>query len=114
MHEVSIAQSILDMAVAECLDKGFGKINSISVRVGKRSGVNVESLLFAFDLVKLDTIARKASLVCEEVPPRGLCKDCGNPFTATVEPIHACPGCGSPAFEIRGGMELEMVELDVD
>ncbi|NOZ24863.1 MAG: hydrogenase maturation nickel metallochaperone HypA [Nitrospirae bacterium] len=114
MHELSIAQSILDTAVAECLGADFKRINSILLRVGKSSGVNVSSLLSAFEIIKVDTIADGAVLVCEEVPVRGRCFDCHNDFTADSMLIPSCPVCSGTRFRIHGGRELDIVEIDVD
>ncbi len=114
MHEVSIAQSILDTAVAECLRADFRRINSISLRIGRSSGVNIPSLVTAFDIVKADTIAAGATLVCEEVPVRGHCLDCNSDFDAESELIASCPACNGARFRICGGRELDIMEIDVD
>jgi len=114
MHEVSIARSILDIAVTECLKADFKRINSISLRIGRFSGVEVRSLLFAFDIIKTDSIAREAALICEEVPARGRCPECRRDFDVSSELILSCPECGGSRFRIDGGRELEIVEIDVD
>ncbi len=114
MHEVSIAQSILDIAITECRKAEYKRINSISLRIGKVSGVKVQSLLFAFDIIKIDTIAQGATLICEEVPVAGYCPECHNNFEVATELILACPECGGTRFKINGGRELDIVEIDVD
>ncbi|GMT48249.1 MAG: putative hydrogenase nickel incorporation protein HypA [bacterium] len=114
MHEVSIARSILDIAITECRKSGFKRINSVSLRIGKVSGVKVQSLLFAFDIIKIDTIAQGATLICEEVSIVGYCPECHNDFEAASGLILACPECGGTRFSINGGRELDIVEIDVD
>ncbi|VAX32341.1 hypothetical protein MNBD_NITROSPIRAE02-286 [hydrothermal vent metagenome] len=114
MHEVSIAQSILDIAVTECRKADYKRINSISLRIGKVSGIKVQSLLFAFDIIKIDTIAQGATLICEEVPVIGQCPECHNNFEVASGLILACPECGGTRFSINGGRELDIVEIDVD
>ncbi|GBE36432.1 hydrogenase nickel incorporation protein [bacterium BMS3Bbin07] len=114
MHEVSIAQSILDIAITECRKAEYKRINSISLRIGKVSGIKVQSLLFAFDIIKIDTIAHGASLLCEEGPVAGHCHECHNNFAVASELILACPECGGTRFSINGGRELDIVEIDVD
>ncbi len=114
MHELSIAQSILDIAITECRKAEYKRVNSISLRIGKVSGIKVRSLLFAFDIIKIDTIAQGAALICEEVPVAGYCPECRNNFTAASELVLACPECGGTRFSINGGRELDIVEIDVD
>ncbi|NOY40027.1 MAG: hydrogenase maturation nickel metallochaperone HypA [Nitrospirae bacterium] len=114
MHEVSIAQSILDIAITECRKADYKRINSISLRIGKVSGIKIQSLLFAFDIIKIDTIAQGAALICEEVPVVGYCPECHDNFEVVSELILACPECGGARFSINGGRELDIVEIDVD
>lgn len=113
MHEVSIAQSMLDIAVRECGDKGYSSIDSIRVRIGRASGVMPDALLFAFNAVKLDTIADKASLIIDEIPVSGLCRSCNTQFSVDERFVIACPHCGGNAFVFTGGRELEITEMEV-
>ena len=114
MHEASIAGSLLDIAVRECGEKGYGRIVGISVRMGKASGVMPEALLFAFDAMKLGTIAEEASLAIEEVPVSGYCEDCRTDFTVSGEFILCCPHCGGGSFKALSGRELDITELEVE
>ena len=114
MHEASIVGSLLDIAVKECRERGFNKIASISVRVGKASGVMPEALLFAFDAMKAETIAAAASLAIEEVPVSGYCDACRADFTVEEEFILSCPYCGGSSFRAQSGRELDIIELEVD
>jgi hydrogenase nickel incorporation protein HypA/HybF len=45
MHEVSIAQGLLEIAVDNCKKQGYQKIDSIKVKIGKASGIVPDSLL---------------------------------------------------------------------
>jgi len=114
MHEVSIADSLLDISVRECRDKGFTKIGSIKVCIGKASGVMPEALLFAFDAMKAGTLAEGASLIIEEVPVSGHCNTCNTAFTVSEKYVLCCPHCSSESFTVDSGRELNIVELEVD
>jgi len=74
MHEVSIAQSLLKIAVENCEKNGYKRIEAIKVKVGRASGIMPDALLFAFDAVKIGSIADKASLNIEEIPVSGFVK----------------------------------------
>jgi hydrogenase nickel incorporation protein HypA/HybF len=114
MHEVSIAESLLKVACAECKKNGFNKIKNIRVCIGKASGVMPEALLFAFDALKSETIAAEATLSIEEMPVAGRCSACGSDFTSSESFVVCCPECGSESFTIHGGRELDIKELEVD
>ncbi len=62
MHEVSIAQSLLKIAVDNCKKEGYKGIEIIKVKIGRASGIMPDALSFAFDAVKIGTIAEKATL----------------------------------------------------
>ncbi|OHE54744.1 MAG: hypothetical protein A2Z47_07080 [Thermodesulfovibrio sp. RBG_19FT_COMBO_42_12] len=113
MHEVSIALSLLDIAKRYCEEKGYKGVESIGVKIGKASGVMSEALLFAFDAVKIGTIAEKAHLIIDEILVSGFCNTCNNNFT--VEEIYAlcCPKCGGISFRLETGRELDLFEMEV-
>jgi hydrogenase nickel insertion protein HypA len=74
MHEVSIAQSLLKIAVDNCKKEGYKGIEIIKVKIGRASGIMPDALSFAFDAVKIGTIAEKAALNIEEIPVSGFCE----------------------------------------
>ena len=113
MHEASIAISLLDIAEQYCKKEGYKGIESIVVKIGKDSGVMPEALLFAFDAVKLGTLAQNAHLTIKEIPVSGFCSSCKNSFTVEEAFILCCPKCGDTSFRLDSGRELDIVELDV-
>lgn len=113
MHEVSIALSLLEIATKECRKSGNSIIESINIRIGRASGIMSDALLFAFDAVKADSIARNASLNIEEVPVGGHCSDCGELFTVDEEYVLCCPRCRGGSFEITAGREMDIIDMEV-
>lgn len=113
VHEVSIAQSLLKIAVENCEHNGYKRIEAIKVKVGRASGVMADALLFAFDAVKIGTIADKAILNIEEVPVSGFCEGCKKNFTVDEAFVVNCPICGNFSLRIDTGRELHIEEMDV-
>ncbi len=113
MHEASIALSLLDIVTQKCREEGYNRVNSIRVRIGRASGVLPEALSFAFDALKIDTIAKDAELLIESVSLGGVCSDCGRSFEVDDPIVLNCPECLSPSFRIERGFEMEMLEMDV-
>lgn len=114
MHEVSIAESLLALAIKECSENGYSRIGSVRVSIGKASGVMPEALLFAFDSLKAETIASGALLIIEEVPVSGHCRTCDADFTSSENYVLCCPACSGTSFVINTGRELNITELEVD
>jgi len=113
MHELSIAESLLEIALENCRDKGFSRIGNIRVQVGKASGVMPDALLFGFNALKEGTIADNADLEIEEVPVAGHCNDCGKDFTTEESYILSCPHCGGLSYTLNSGRELMITEMEV-
>ncbi|MCX7988713.1 MAG: hydrogenase maturation nickel metallochaperone HypA [Thermodesulfovibrio sp.] len=114
MHEASIATELIKIAVSECDRSGFTKIDSIKVIVGRATGVMTDALLFAFNVLKEGTPAEKANLIIEEIPVRGICRDCGKDFESNENYlIFECPSCGSFSINLISGKELNITEMEV-
>lgn len=114
MHEVYIAESLLETAIWKCKDSGFSLIKNIEVKIGKASAVSAEALIFNFDALKAGSIASEASLTIVEMPTTGRCKTCGGEFSVDKEFVFECPGCGSDSVIIESGNGVELTELDVE
>ncbi|MFN3740673.1 MAG: hydrogenase maturation nickel metallochaperone HypA [Thermodesulfovibrionales bacterium] len=113
MHEASIAQSILEIAINECLKAGASRIDRIKVEIGIMNTVSNASLLFAFNASKINTIAEDAELDIIEKPAGGFCRDCGQRFITEQLLLLNCPICGGKDFIIDQGRELNIIELEV-
>ena len=114
MHESSIAHSILEIVDEQCHEQGCKSVEAITVRLGKATGVMPESLQFAFDALKENTVAKSASLTLEIVPVGGICRSCNKEFDVPdTQYIFECPLCGSKSFEISRGREMEIAEMEM-
>jgi len=115
MHEASIALSILDIVQSKCREEGCSSVDSIRVRIGKAAGIMTDSLIFAFDSAKDNTVAKNATLSVETVPVGGTCHECKKEFTVEgVQYVFSCPLCGSKSFEITRGREMEIVDMEIN
>jgi hydrogenase nickel incorporation protein HypA/HybF len=114
MHESSIAHSILEIVDEQCAEKGCSAVDAITVRLGRATGVMPESLQFAFDALKEPTRAKDAKLTIEIVPVGGACSACSREFDVPdAQYVFACPHCGSAAFEITRGREMEIADMEI-
>ena len=113
MHEVSIMESAVRMAVDAAKSAGASRVLALRLRVGTLSGAVPEALRFAFDVVCRDTIAEGASLEMETIPAAGWCPVCRAEF-ACADFISECPRCHNPNGELRRGRELEIASVEVD
>jgi hydrogenase nickel incorporation protein HypA/HybF len=114
MHELSIARSVVDLAVSAARDDHAERVLRIGVRVGAFAGVDAGALDTAFQVARLGTAAAEAALQIDPVPLVCHCEPCDADFV--VDDRHGvarCPTCGVPSGDIRSGMELEVSFIEV-
>lgn len=141
MHELSIAESILDAVREEAQKRPGAHIAKVAVRVGVLSGVEPEALSFGFDCLVRGTDLEPLALVIESVPRRQRCPACNLTFQVgddknMAEGSHpetppssgfgfgfrtsdsglslACPRCANAETTLAGGEELDIAYLEVE
>ncbi|MFW6357903.1 MAG: hydrogenase maturation nickel metallochaperone HypA [Chroococcales cyanobacterium] len=112
MHEVSLMENTLDLALNYAKEQGATEIHWIKLKVGELSGVIPEALEFAFDVVIQGTIAEKARLEIETIPVIAHCPTCDLDFPPS-DLIYECPSCHQFCFEVCQGKELELASLEI-
>ena len=84
MHEMSIAQSLLDIIFQESQTHQVKRVIAVTLKVGELSAVETESLRFCFELIAQGTLVEGARLEIERVPVTCRCKGCGACFRKGV------------------------------
>ena len=112
MHELAIAQALLDIAEAAARGR---RVVGVEVRVGHLRQVVPDALTFSFELVAHGTVVDGAQLVLEEVAPAGRCRSCGAEGELDALPVR-CRACGSWDVEVTRGEELlvDTIEIEED
>ena len=112
MHELAIAQSIVEIVKSAVPAEQAGDVRAVRVRVGRLSGVVADSLEFCFSVIVAETPLRDAAIVIEAVPTVSECKECFNNFI--VEDLaFSCPSCGSANIVLVSGTELQVAEIEL-
>ena len=113
MHELAIAQNIIE-AVRRALEAhGGGVVRLVRLRIGELSGVEVESLRFGYEMSVSDTELAGSELEIERIAVVCECEQCGLLFTPDRF-IRICPACSSRRCRITQGAELEIVDFEVE
>ena len=66
MHELSIAEELLNIITEKARQVGIQKISRIDLRIGEFSGVLPDALVFAFEMLSRDTMSQGARVKIEE------------------------------------------------
>ena len=112
MHEMSLTESIVDIAVEAARKEGAQRVTRVVVDVGALSHVEPEALEFCFAAVSRGTLAEGARLEITRLPGAGWCPDCGK-TVALAERFSACPECGGFRVQMTAGDELKVREMEI-
>jgi len=113
MHEGSIAQNLLTVALEKAKEHKANMITLIRVKVGEFAGVNQAALEFAFDHFSQGTIAEKASLKIISSPLLGKCRKCSKIFEIKKDNF-TCSKCHSPEIDIISGEDLYIEDIEIE
>ena len=113
MHEISIAESIVQIAEAKAREQNARSIQVIKLRLGTFTTIVAEALQFAFEICRAGTLARNASLEIESVPMVVRCVVCEAETQPAGGVCLICEQCGFP-LEIVSGEELQIEYIEVD
>jgi len=113
MHEMSLAESMLQIIEDAARKQGFTRVKTVWLEIGQLACVEKESLRFSFDVVMRGSIAQQARLKIVETAGQGWCEICASevPIAALYE---ACPKCGSYQVRVTGGDAMRVKELEVE
>lgn len=113
MHEMSLAQSMLQLIEDSAKANGFSRVKTVWLEIGALAGVEAEAMRFCFDMVVKDTLADGANLQIVATEGQGWCHTCGKtvPIQLRYDP---CPLCGGYQVQASGGTEMKLKELEVE
>jgi len=112
MHEIGIVQGALEMALRTAEEAKAKAIECVRMRVGAMTGVVPEALQFAFEALREGTLAEGARLEIETTPARCWCAACQVEFES-ADWQQRCPHCQTHSAELRQGLELELISIEI-
>ncbi|HJT57460.1 MAG TPA: hydrogenase maturation nickel metallochaperone HypA [Ktedonobacteraceae bacterium] len=114
MHELAIAESIVEAVGAKATACNAARVKSVRLKIGEASSVVIDSLTFCFEmLIDLDPILSGAQLLTDTVPHRARCRHCNKEF-AVANFVAQCPTCQEWSDEIVSGTEMQIVEMEIE
>jgi hydrogenase nickel incorporation protein HypA/HybF len=112
MHELGVANDVLDIVLSEAERHAARKVESVILRVGVLRAIEPEHLSFLFSHLARGTKAEGARLDIREEPVRVECAACGVSEARRIP--WECPRCKGAGILVAGGESLEIVSLDID
>ncbi len=113
MHELSIANNLVEIATQHAVQAGASRITSITLKIGALSCVHKDALEFSFELVTENTMLEGAKLIVIDVPVTIFCEPCNREVELAGIQQFRCPKCNSPSGDIRNGKELDIESIEI-
>lgn len=113
MHEMALAESIVEMIEEESRRQGFARVRVVRLEIGALGHCEPEALRFCFEAVARGDVVQGARLDIIRVPGEGWCLDCAK-TVAVAERFGPCPDCGGYHVQVTGGEDMRVKELEVD
>jgi hydrogenase nickel incorporation protein HypA/HybF len=113
MHELSISQNIIEIIKENVTENELSKVNKVIIEIGEVSGILPDSLIFCFDIMKLDTPFSSAKMEIKNIPFVVLCNKCKTE-TKNTTGIRICEKCGNTDTEIISGTEMKITEIELN
>lgn len=113
MHELSLAESIVELIEDAARREGFVRAKTVFMEIGGLSCVAPDALRVALDHAAQDTCLEGARLEIRCIAAEGECPACCMKVAMETS-WDVCPQCGAHPLKVLHGMEMRVVELDVE
>lgn len=112
MHELSLAENMLELIQEQSQRDGFNKVTKVVLEIGKLSHVEADAMRFCFDAVVSNSIADGALLDIIHTPASAICPQCSS--HSNPENLYdPCPSCGAFGLEVFEGDQVRIKSLEV-
>jgi len=117
MHEMSIAQSILDIVAQELEKNGLTKLIRVKIKHGSLTNTVPEALETCLMALTAKTPMESAVFEIEAIPAKYKCFSCGKEFTTEEKGrlLIPCPACGEEfGHTVLAGKELYIESIEAE
>ena len=113
MHELSVTESILEIALRHANQANAKRITNLYLVVGQLASIVDDSVQFYWDIISKDTMADGAILHFRRLPAKLACLDCRHQYSPSGDGF-SCPECHSDHVKVISGEEFFMEAIDVE
>jgi hydrogenase nickel incorporation protein HypA/HybF len=112
MHELSIIQSIVEIAEEQVQARSASQVEEIELEIGELAGVEWGALDFAWDVGVQQSVLQDAKRIINKIRGVAKCAECNTEFH--MQKLYdKCPECQSYFNTIVKGKELRVKALTI-
>ncbi len=112
MHELSVTESVLEIACKHAKKAQASKVTDIYLVIGKLSSIVDDSIKFYWNVISKDTLCEEAKLHFKRLPAKLLCLDCEKQYTLDHD-LTPCPNCNSARVRVLSGDEFHLESIEI-
>jgi hydrogenase nickel incorporation protein HypA/HybF len=113
MHELSIMENTMKIILEKANENKLKTITKVTLKIGELCGVMDDSLNFAFEICRKDTLAFGSELCINKIKAIAFCESCMIKYK--IDHYHKlCPNCLKPSFKIINGYEMYIDSIEGD
>ncbi len=113
MHEMSLAQSIVEIVEGISAQNDGRKVASVTLTIGELAGVELPALMQGLRIASDKTVMEGADIRINRPEGTAWCMAC-----CKTVPYHrlgdACPGCGGYQLQVNGGKDFKVSRLELE
>lgn len=113
MHELSVTEALLKLAVEHAERANAQRITDLHVVIGDLASMVDDSIQFYWDIIARGTIAEQAKLHFRRVPAELQCNTCSAKYQPDDKEL-VCPDCHGVDARIISGEEFYLESIDVE
>jgi hydrogenase nickel incorporation protein HypA/HybF len=113
MHELSVTESILAIALRHAEASKASRITDLYLIIGRLSSIIDDSVQFYWEIVSKGTIAEGSRLHFQRIPVCLHCLDCDFRYSPSGEDL-SCPICQGIQVRILTGEEFQLESIEVE
>ncbi len=113
MHELSVTESVLEIASKHAILSGASRVTQINLVIGQLSSIVDDSVQFYWDTISEDSICAGSALNFTRIPATFRCVDCEITFNLD-ERLAPCPNCGSIRSQLISGEEFYIDSIEIE
>ena len=112
MHELSVTESVLEIACKHAEKAQATSVTDIFLVIGRLSSIIDDSIEFYWNIISKDTLCENARLHFKRIPAALICLDCEHQYQL-ADDLTPCPNCGSARIRVLSGDEFHLESIDI-
>ncbi len=113
MHELSVTESILEIALRHANQAQALRVTHLYLVVGQLASIVDDSVQFYWAIISKNTIAEGSLLHFRRLPAKLKCWECNHEYSPDGDGF-ACPACASERVKVIAGDEFFMEAIDIE